>query len=477
MKGRSFRLRLTLYWVISFGVLLAVAAAAIFWGSQVYAYRDLDANLRTLAATELASALDDYDGLHLHEFPVDRLGRASVSDMFVQILDADGTVSIQSDVRGNRRSIVAADVFARAFAGEAPTASIRLHGRPGRITVLRGDDGDRVYFVALGLFTDSLETTLHYLAWMLAIVWLASVCLTAALGSALAARVLRPVDEITRRASRIAEGEFAARLDPPRVDDEIGRMTRLLNTMLDRLHAAIEANRNFAADASHELRGPLTALRGEIDVVLQRDRSAAEYVETLRLLDQRVADLTDLTEDLLLLARVQEGRASAAVTEIPLAPFLHALVDRFASFASEREVRIEIAEVPRAVVYGDERFLERAVANVLRNAIQHNRSGGHVAIRGRVEEIFTRDHDERDGFVVIEVEDSGPGIPLADREHVFERFYRGDRSRSRRTGGHGLGLAICREVMKWMRGSIRIVRSSEAGTTFALRLPGESADP
>lgn len=477
MKRASFRLRLTLYWVASFGALLAGAHATIYWGSRVYAYRDLDANLRTLAATELASALDDYEGLHLHEFPVDSLGRANFSDKFVQILDATGSIILQSDVLGGVGPLVSGTLLAEALAGKAPTASVVLHGRSGRITVLRGDDDGRVYCVALGLFTDPLETTLHDLAWMLGIVWLASVGLTAAIGFGLAARALKPIDEITRRASRIAEGEFTARLDPPVVDDEIGRMTRLLNAMLDRLHAAIEANRNFAADASHELRGPLTALRGEIDVVLQRDRSAAEYVETLHLLDRRVADLTSLTEDLLLLARIQEGRAAISVTEIPLDSFLRGIVERFEKSASERRIRILVEDLPRAVVYGDERLLERALANVVRNAIQYNHDGGTVRIRGRVEAEPAAEQDERDGYVVIDVEDTGSGIEVADRERVFERFYRTDRSRSRRTGGHGLGLAICREVVTLLRGTIRVVRSSGSGATFELRLPGENANP
>lgn len=472
MRHASFRLRLTVRWVLSFGLMLAAAGATIFYGSRTYAYRDLDANLRTLAATELASALDAYEGLHLHEFPVASLGRAQFADKFVQLLDADGRVVFQSDVVAGTAPLVAAEVLAAARAGGAPTTSVHLHGRTARVAVLRGEHDGAVYLVALGLFTDALETTLRDLARMLGVVWLASVVLTAALGASLAARALRPVDEITRRAARIAEGDFAARLEPPLVDDEIGRMTRLLNTMLDRLHGAIEANRHFAADAAHELRGPLTALRGEIDVALQRERSPEQYAETLALLRDQVETLTALIEDLLLLARVQEGRAATRVTEVSLPDFLAGVVGRLADFAAACAVTLR-CDVPPLVVYGDERLLARAFANVMHNAIRHNRRGGSVQVQGRIEAATPADGPEApDAYVVVEVVDTGPGIPPAERERVFERFYRSDPSRSRHTGGHGLGLAICREVMALSGGSVRIAASSAAGTTVALRLPG-----
>ena len=144
------------------------------------------------------------------------------------------------------------------------------------MTALRTTRNGNTYLVAAGLYTDRLEAGLGRLGTLFAAIWLAAVGTTAMLGYVLASRALARIDRITVRAGAVARGDFAARLEDAAADDEIGRMTRLLNAMLERLDGAIQANRRFAADASHELRSPLTAMAGEIDVTLKRDRTAAD---------------------------------------------------------------------------------------------------------------------------------------------------------------------------------------------------------
>src|SRR5215203_6104948 len=167
--------------------------------------------------------------------------------------------------------------------------------------------GSQRYAVLVGIFRNPIDAHLEQLAWLLAAVWLGGLAATSALGYGLASRALAPVIGITRRAARIAQGDFSARLDPPASRDELGQMTASLNDVLERLHGALEAHRRFASDASHELRAPITAMAGEIEVTLKRPRSAPEYRDALLTVGERLTDLSALCENLILLVHAQEG--------------------------------------------------------------------------------------------------------------------------------------------------------------------------
>jgi two-component system OmpR family sensor kinase len=290
------------------------------------------------------------------------------------------------------------------------------------------------------------------------------------LGFTLASQALAPIHRITRRAAAIAQGQFAARLDEPTLQDEIGQMTKLLNEMLARLHGAIEANQRFAADASHELRSPLTAMLGEIDVTLKRDRSGAEYREALELLRTRLTELGGLTEDLMLLVRGQERR-DTAVFEVSVGDVLRIVAERNAPAARAAGVTICVQAPPDLKAYAEPRLLERVFDNLVQNAVQYSPSGSDVTVAARLA-TAAADADWVADEAVVTVRDAGPGIPGDERDRVFERFYRLDPSRSRRTGGSGLGLAISREIVQLFKGTIRVAETDGPGTTVEVRLPG-----
>ncbi|MGE3472794.1 MAG: sensor histidine kinase, partial [Vicinamibacterales bacterium] len=246
-------------------------------------------------------------------------------------------------------------------------------------------------------------------------------------------------------------------------------MPVLLNSMLDRLQRSVDANRRFAAAASHELRSPLTARAGELDVALRHPRSADSYRETLTYLRARVAALTELAGDLMLLARVEEGD-DVARHEVPLAPLVDEAFARWTPAAEARRIQLSHEGLAHVTVYADRALVTRVVDNVVANAVHYNRDGGSVRVTARVD--APADDAWAPTLVTIEVRDEGPGIPADQHERVFERFFRLDESRRRHTGGTGLGLAICREVARVLGGSIRVAGSSAAGTTIAITLPG-----
>jgi two-component system, OmpR family, sensor kinase len=471
MVTPSFRARLTLRWTIAFGLLLACANTAVYMGVRTVAYRDLDANLRTLAATELASSTDQGGALHLHDFTVDDLGGGAFVGKFVQYYDLTGRVVFESAMLRGAPHVLDVDAFASAARGEHTILTVDVAGRQGRVITATIRDNTASYVAAVGLLTDGLQAQLTRLAWVLGGVWLVGLAATAWLGFLLASRALEPIDEITARAARIARGDIEMRLDPPRSDDEIGRMARLLNEMLERLHRVIDGNRRFAADASHELRSPLTAMAGEIDVALKRERLPEEYRETLRRLRSQIDGLAALSEHLMLLVRAEERSGDLAAEEVPVHGMVEAACARLRTQAEARGIALSHAGLDHLVAYAQPGLLARVLDNLIANAVQYNREGGTVRITG-YDDPAAGDAWEA-GHVRLEVTDSGPGIPEHEWERIFDRFYRREPSRSRRTGGAGLGLALSRAIMTWLGGTLRVRASSPAGTTFELTLPGQ----
>jgi two-component system, OmpR family, sensor kinase len=306
MRRWSFRAKLTVWWTLGFGLLLAVANLAIYAAFRSYLESNLDLKVGTVAASELASSIDGLD-IHLHEVPQGALAQGAYTEKFVQILEADGRVRLASASLRSQSPLASPALVRAALDGRPTLLSVDVGGRQGRATVLNARMGEHQYAILVGLYRDQIDAHLAQLAWLLAAVWLAALGATSALGYWLASAALAPVAGITRRAARIAKGEFSTRLDPPTSQDEVGQMTHSLNEVLDRLYGALEAHRRFASDASHELRAPITAMAGEIEIALKRSRTADEYKEALLVVQDRLSSLTALCEDLILLVHAQEG--------------------------------------------------------------------------------------------------------------------------------------------------------------------------
>ena len=471
---QSFRARLTLRWTLAVGVLLGLTNVAVYAGASIYLHRWLDGHVRTIAATEAASSTDGATDVHLHESFFAQLEAGAYTEKIVQIFDERGALVLQSSDLGNGPPLLTPEVVRQGLAGQVPLADAEVHGRRARLAVLTASREGRRYAVAVGLFADDVARGLAFLTWLLGGVWLVSVAGTAALGYLLASRALAPVARITERAAWIAQGHFDGRLDEPQIHDEVGRMTLLLNSMLDRLQRALDANRRFAADASHELRSPITAMAGELDMALRHPRTAESYQETLVVVRRRLAALTELAGNLMLLSRVQEGADEIALREVPLAPVVDDAFARWQPAAASRGITLAHQGLDDIRVYGDPGLVARVLDNVVANAVHYNREGGDVTVSARLTEPAADQWAPT--LVTIDVRDEGQGIPPADHERVFERFFRVDESRHRHTGGSGLGLAICREVVRALGGTIRVGASSSAGTTIEITLPGHDGE-
>lgn len=279
-----------------------------------------------------------------------------------------------------------------------------------------------------------------------------------ALGWRLAGIALRPTGEITEQAEAIEAGTLSDRITAHADMLEFRRLVTVLNAMLNRLERAFQGQRRFTADASHELRGPLNVLRGDIEVTLKRERSPQEYRETLQRCRGEVLRLTRLTSDLLALARSDAGLPLEQRVETDLHGLVVRVAERYQPLASERSVRLTVRGAS-VVANGEAAVLERVVANLVDNAVKYSPPNGQVDIEVRSD----------DGRIAVTVRNEGPAIPADQVPHLFTRFFRGDPARPR-AAGSGLGLSIARAGAEAHGGRLEYLGDAR-GTAFRLTLP------
>jgi heavy metal sensor kinase len=289
-------------------------------------------------------------------------------------------------------------------------------------------------------------------------------------GYLLARRSLAPVVAMSERAARLGAANLDEALPVGNERDELGRLALVFNGLLGRLGQAIEQQRQFMADASHELRTPVSILRGEADIALQADdRAPAEYREALGVIGDEARRLSRIVDDLFLLARADAGQQPLRSGELYLDELAGECVRAVRSLAVQRGVGLSCHAQGELPYRGDEPLLHRLMLNLLDNALKYSRTGGRVRL----------DLARRDGGYVMRVSDAGPPIEGETAERIFERFYRVDRARPREadgaTGGAGLGLPIARWVAEAHGGSLRLARSTAEGNVFEVFLPVAAA--
>lgn len=460
LNSQSFRTRLTLQWLLTFGVLLALALTAVYFGLRQSLYHSLEDSLRTLAGTEVASSMDGPQ-VHLHPIDSTAIINSHHIEKFVQILTPDYAVINQSKQLQSRAPLVSREIAQTALTGQAVLTEVTLNGQRGLGLSV---DAYRQYVFVVAVPLADVEETLAALRRTLLIVGLIALLATGLVGYRLATLALRPVDLMTQRAQLIGRDHLKARLAEPVADDELSRLAHVLNEMLDRLYQIIESHQQFAADASHELRSPLTSLRSRLEVALRRTRSAEEYRQVIAESLSEVERLTRLTEDLLELARSDAQRLALDLSEVELQPLIAAEITRLQTEAAARQVTLTAEISPSLTVIADETRLRRVVNNFLSNAIHYSKpAGGTVNVRA----------GNGGNDVWIEISDDGIGLDAEQQQRLFERFWRADKARGIRTGGAGLGLAICREIARAHGGQINVHSQPGHGSTFRLCLPAQ----
>ena len=381
---------------------------------------------------------------------------ADPDEQATQVLDATGRIVAGSPgvaaplLRGDIRS-VSLGVARRFELDDASPFDGRARVLATRVVV---PDGARVLIVAASL--EDRDETVHGFVVELAFVGPIALALVSLLGYALARASLRPVGAMRREAEAISASEPDRRLPLPASRDELRRLGETLNEMLGRLQGALERERTLVADASHELRSPLARLTAELELALRRPRSEAELEAAIRAAAVEATRLARLADDLLLLARSDDGRLP--VERRPLD--VRELLERAAGRAAARPAGVDVDT--GLVVQGDTVLLEQAIGNLVENAIRHG--GGRVELEAR----------ERDGAVEIHVLDDGPGFPASFLPHAFDRFSRADEART--SHGTGLGLTIAAAIARAHGGAAGARNRERGGADVWLSLPSAVID-
>ena len=329
----------------------------------------------------------------------------------------------------------------------------------GREHALHGPAGS---LVLVGQGTQEESQRLARLLGIILAVGSVVLVLTLGAGWFLTGRALAPIARISESAAAVSASNLAARIDVAEMETELGELATTINSTFDRLQRAFDQQTQFTADASHELRTPLSIVLAQADLTLKRARSVPEYQDALETIRRSARRMKSVVEGLLVLARADTGALALVKEEMDLAPAVEDACRLLLPLAVERNVKLQTNLDPVLAWVDRERFAE-LLANLVGNAIRYNRDGGKVEVRLR----------RQNGDALLEVADTGIGIPADELPHVFERFYRVDKARSRALGGSGLGLAIAKWVVEAHGGRITVASTVGAGTTFAVSLPRE----
>jgi heavy metal sensor kinase len=272
---------------------------------------------------------------------------------------------------------------------------------------------------------------------------------------------LRPVDEITQSANEITAKHLSKRLPEHQINDEIGRLTRTLNLMIERLENSFIQIRQFTSDASHELKTPLTILRGELEIALHSQKTTEEYEGVLVSALEEVQRLSNVVETLLELSRADTGQVRLSIEEDDLSKLLNDIVEDSIILAESKNIKVHSDIEQNLIIDFDSARIHQAVLNVVDNAIKYSPNGGKISIELKKGKILSE----------IIVTDNGIGMEEEELNHIFDRFYRIDKARSSDVQGFGLGLSIVHWIVEAHRGKIDIKSKINEGTVFTIILP------
>jgi heavy metal sensor kinase len=455
MWVKTFRLRLTLWYLGCFAVLFSALTAGLYGVLSRAMVGRLDESLVSQAATAAALFQDEMEESH---GDVAVSAHEVVSNMRLQV----SKVAILAGARPLAASgpFDAAAIVRRA--GDADASSFEIANTRVAITHMQvnGDTFAAIAAEPLDGVAADLAAVRHALFLALPLI----LALAGAGGYWFARRNLAPLDAMAAQAARITANNLDARLEIGSAAAELTTLAASFNELLARIDQSFEGMRRFVADASHELRTPVAVIRGEADVVLSHDRSAPEYRESLAIILDESRRLSLLVDDLLNLARADAGRVKLRTQPFYWNDLLSDCCRSMQSIAAARRIHLAYRaapDMPDLPFDGDEELLRRMTLNLLDNAIRYTPPGGRVSA----------ELEARAGGVMLRISDTGIGIAAEAVPHVFERFFRADKARSRESGGFGLGLAIVKWIAESHRGVVELASQPGAGSVFTVTLP------
>jgi heavy metal sensor kinase len=471
----SIRVRLTLSHVAALALLLVTFCLLVY----AMLFREHLARVDSVAESFL-DATGVILGKELNEpgliddGPKDTLKAISFTNAALTIYDFNRRLVVEKPADAGRLTPLSANAreVDRVPYSYTVSASSDGHAEQRRVAAIRISypSVNRTYWIVA---SQSLEPMFAEMAEIRRVFYIAVPLALLAAGFGgyyLARKTMAPVMAISEQARRIGATSLEERLNAVNPRDELGHLTGTLNELLDRISTAFTQQRQFMADASHELRTPVSVIRTASDVTLsQKHRTEEEYRNVLKIIDEQSRSLGRIVEDMFRLARADSGSLRPQVTDFHLDELLLDAARDARILAAAKGVEVVVKEFPEAPFHGDHDLIGQMIMNLLENAVKYTPRGGRIKVG--------LDHSGEE--YAVQISDSGVGIPQPMQAHIFERFYRADHSRSRENGegssGAGLGLAIARWIAEAHHGHLELRHSDEKGSTFIATLPAPVA--
>lgn len=459
------RWRLTLWFTLTACVSLIISGLVLNILLQRDLYRQVDDTLRVYSA-RVHGTLDPQQVPVPLEYAVEHTTLPNIDELaapgiYIQFADKNGNVVKKSNNLGNQELPVSRTLVRDGLAGKvgidtidptaANSAKVRVMASPMYVA------GD-ILVLEVGQALDPTDAIINQVRWALLTGTLFALILAATFGAVLARRALAPVRRVADTAATIEESsDLGRRVSYRGPKDEIGDLVTTFNHMIDRLEKGFKSQRQLIGDASHELRSPLTVIKGNLEL-LNRNIDEPGRREALRACEAETNRMVKVVGDLLLLAEVDSGQLEAKES-VPLTSIVREEVSRLGPLAGRRH--IDVRKSDEIYVRGSSNRLRQLVANLLENAIKYTADDGTIKTS-----VY-----RQDGQVRFEVSDDGIGISPEDLPRVFDRFYRAEAARSRQTRGTGLGLAIVKAIAEQHGGSVSVASTPGKGSTFTVQLP------
>ena len=464
MNFNSLRVRMAALYAGVLAVCLVIFGAAVYLGLARYLDSNLRDSLRSDGQSIGEKLLVDINRKG-ESFVIGEINEMApeISGRFIRITRSDGSLLYQSPAPINQKFLPSKISTLRNW-GSRPFSRVEAGAgaHPVLIEAVPFVTPEASSFlIEIGASSRDIDSALHGLVLTLALGMPLIIAAAILGGIVVMKRALRPLDEIARTTETITSRNFGERLPAVRTGDEIERLTTSLNRMMTRLEDSFRHISRFSADVSHELRTPLTILRGELESLTQYEHLSPAALETVGSALEEIARLTNIVNQLLEISRLEAGEATKELAVVNLGELAISTAEQMRLLADEKSIRLEYLVSSGVMVVGNPSLLKQVVVNLLDNAIKYTPSNGAV-------ELLVENQGAK---AVLEVRDTGIGIPSGALPHICERFYRADKARSRQSGGVGLGLSIVKSICSAQGGELSIFSSEGEGTRVRIEMP------
>jgi heavy metal sensor kinase len=465
MKSINFPIKWKL--TIWYGGILALIL--VIFSSTVYIYfknsleESIDVKIKSIAEVLASSMTEEHGGNVFGNFEryLESVLGKKPKGKFIQIIDSSGKIGAKMNDIETDAIPVRFNTMERALKGETVYETIEdANPRLRMLTMPILDNKKITSIVQVGSSLADFDETMKKLLIIMIIGIPTSLSVIIIVGYFMAKKSLKPVDQIRKAAVKISSSNLDERIDIKGRKDELGRLAETFNAMIARLKDSFQRINQFSIDVSHELKTPLTILKGETEVVLRKDRDNEEYKILLQSNLEEIDRMARIIDDLLLLSKADSKDMKLNIENISLRDLVAEVCMNMKIFADNKEIALVVDELADVRLIGDELKLRRMLWNIMENGIKYTPKGGVVNVSS-----YTNN-----GYICINVKDNGMGITGDDIKYIFDRFYRADRSRKRESGS-GLGLSISKWIAEAHKGTIEVASQPSKGSQFLIKLP------